>query len=365
MQLMNLKHLIIYIILFSYQLNCIGQTKIDLPNDIEEQAQKRIDIGIHLGTIIGVIDKNGTRYYSFGQMSLTDDSKPDENSLFEIASVTKPYTTTLVADLELNDEIQINSAVKEYLPIFNKVKDKRAITLEDLINHTSGLPRNANNTTTDDSNRYGDYTIAKLNEYIESLSRYKIPSKKKYQYSNLAYLILEYAIETKTNISYEKLLKDKVLDVLGMKDTYFNVPYEEKYRLVTPYRDGEHVTAIDMGQFPAGGGLITSAKDMLRFLEAELGMRSTKLDSALKLTHQQRFSDNKQTLGLAWKILKRKESNKTILHHSGGSNGFVSFAGFNIEDQIGVVVLSSGAHYFSDLGFKILDPTYPLYDPQE
>ena len=61
-----------------------------------------------------------------------------------------------------------------------------------------------------------------------------------------------------------------------------------------------------------------------------------------------------------WCRYKRKESGKTIYYHKGGTPGFVSFAGFNLEDQIGVVVLSNGRRYFSDLGFKILDPTYPL-----
>ncbi|MEM7549298.1 MAG: serine hydrolase domain-containing protein [Bacteroidota bacterium] len=361
-KIMNLKYLVVGAFIFCHCLNSIGQNKVDLPDGVAQQAQKRIDTGIHLGTIIGIIDKNGTRYYSFGQMSLNDNSKPDENSLFEIASITKPYTTSLLADLELSGAMKIDAPVQEYLPIFNEVKSKRVIALLDLINHTSGLPRNPDNTTTDDSNRYRDYTVEMLSQY---LSGYKIRSKKRYLYSNLAYVVLEHALELKMNETYEELLQNRVLDELGMMDTYFTVPDKERHRLVTPYRDGKHVTPIDMGKFPAGGGIIASAKDMLRFLEAQLGLYSTKLDSALKITHKQRFSDEKQTLGLAWKILKREESGKTILFHKGGSNGFSSFAGFDVENQIGVVVLTSGAHYFSDLGFKILDDTYPLYDPEE
>ncbi len=63
---------------------------------------------------------------------------------------------------------------------------------------------------------------------------------------------------------------------------------------------------------------------------------------------------------MGWEILERKEYGKTIHYHKGGTPGFVSFAGFNLEDQIGVVVLINGSRYFSDLGFKLLDSTYPL-----
>ena len=342
-------------------LSCSDNIHQELPADIVKEVRNRIDIGYHLNTVIGIVDKNGTRFYNYGQMSLTDSLKPNENSIFEIASVTKTFTTALLADLELNNKIEISNSIEPYMPVFEQVlaNNKRTITLEDLVNHTSGLPRNPTNTNRDDSNRYSDYSKEDLNEFLSSFTI--DDSTKNYLYSNLAYLVLEKAIETKTGISYESLMQERILGILDMNDTYFIVPDEKRDRLVTPYRSGEHVDELDMGEFPASGGLKTTAKDMLRFLEAQLGMYSTTLDPALKLTHEERFSNDEETLGLGWGIMKREESGKTIHYHKGGSNGFVSFAGFNLEDQIGVVVLINGHRWFSDLGFKILDPTYPLF----
>ena len=117
---------------------------------------------------------------------------------------------------------------------------------------------------------------------------------------------------------------------------------------------------MDTGEFQAMGGLRSTAKDMLKFLGAQLGMQPTTLSAAIKETHKIRFKDDNHVMGLGWEILERKESGKTIYYHKGGTPGFSSFAGFNIEDQIGVVVLINGRRYFSDLGFKLLDPTYPL-----
>jgi len=341
-------------------LSCNDVIQQKLPADIEKETQKRIELGYHLGTVIGIIDKDGTRYYSFGQMSLTDSLMPDENSIFEIASITKTFTTALLADLELNNKLEISNSIEQYLPVFEQVlaNNKRTITLEDLVNHTSGLPRNPTNVTTDDSNRYQDYSVDDLNEYLSGIAI--DDSTRTYLYSNLAYLALEYAIEIRLESSYESLMQERILDVLDMKDTYFVVPDEKRDRLVTPYRSGKHVDELDMGEFPAGGGLKTTTKDMLRFVAAQLGMYATTLNPAIELTHEERFSNDDETLGLGWAILKRDESGKTIHYHRGGSNGFVSFAGFNLEDQIGVVVLTNGHRWFSDLGFKILDPTYAL-----
>lgn len=345
-------------------LSCSDNIHQELPADIVKEVQNRIDNRYHLNTVIGIVDKNGTRFYNYGQMSLTNSLKPNENSIFEIGSVTKTFTTALLADLELNNEIDINSSIENYLPVFKQVlaKSNRIITLEDLVNHTSGLPRNPINSSEDD-NRYKDYTIDDLNECLSTLTIED--STKTYLYSSLAYLALEHAIETKMHTTYESLIKDNIFHVLDMKDSYFAVPDKKRNRLVAPYRIGKHPEELDMGVFPAGGGIKTTAKDMLRFLEAQLGMYSTTLDKAIKLTHNQRFSNNEETLGLAWSIMKREESGKTIIYHKGGTGGFVSFAGFNVEDQIGVVVLINGHRWFSDLGFKILDPTYPLTITEE
>jgi len=356
---MKLKQVLCLTLLIS-QIGCKENLKQGLPEDIKKQTQARIEKGYHLGTVIGIVDKTGTRYYGFGQMSLTDTTTPDENSIFEIASITKPFTTALIADLMIKNEIDITSPIEHYLPVFKDVlaENNRTITLEDLINHTSGLPRNATNTTVEDSNRYSDYTINDLNDYLSS---YKVTdTTKTYEYSSLAYLALELAIEKKMKTTYEALIDKRILKPLDMNDSYFVVPEDKRNRLVAPFRNGEQVEELDMGIFPAGGGLKMSAKDMLRFLEAQLGMYSSNLDEALKLTQKEWFSDSEHTLGLSWSIMKREESGKTLIYHKGGSNGFVSFAGFNIEDQIGVVVLVNGIRWFSDLGLKILDPSYPL-----
>ncbi len=99
---------------------------------------------------------------------------------------------------------------------------------------------------------------------------------------------------------------------------------------------------------------------MLKFLGAQLGMYPNSLNDAIKETHKSYFEDDNNVMGLGWEILKRREAGLPIHYHKCGTAGFVSFAGFNLEVHIGVVVLINGRRYFSDLGFILLDPTYPL-----
>jgi len=210
--------------------------------------------------------------------------------------------------------------------------------------------------------RYKEYSIDDLNDF---LSNYSLESNPKtFLYSNVAVFVLEHAIELKMNTSYESLVKERIINVLNMNDTHFTVPADKRKRLVTGYRNGKHTDEVDVGQFPAMGGIRSTAKDMLRYLGAQLDIYPSSLSEVMKSTHQERFANDENVMGLGWEILKTEESGKTIHFHKGGTNGFVSFAGFNLEDQFGVIILVNGRRWFSDLGFRLLDPTYPLAKPE-
>ena len=355
--------LIVFLLIIS-QLSCKTGSRIELPAEIAFETQKRIDDGFHLGTVIGVIDQNGARYYGFGKTAINNRTKPDENSIFEIGSITKTFTATLLADLNVLGEIDMHNPIETYLPVFKKVlaNSNRSITLENLITHTSSLPREPINMNPNDDNRYRNYSSEDLNEF---LSTYTIDSiSEKHSYSNLGVLVTEHAIETEMKEAYELLLKKRVLDVLDMNNTYFKVPEEKRKYLVKGFRNNKETMELDLGEFQSIGGLKSTAKDMLKYLNAQLAPESTRLGEAIKATQEVHFSNNKLSMGLGWEILQRKESGKTLYFHKGGTNGFVSFAGYNKEDRIGVVVLVNGRNWFSDLGFKLLDTSYPLSKPK-
>ena len=334
----------------------------DLRADIRIQAQERIDEGFHLGTVIGVIDRSGRRFYGFGQTSMTDGTLPDKHSIFEIASITKSFTAILVADLEIDGRVSTTAPIGRYVPTLRRADNDVAqyITLERLLTHTAGLPRNPTNTDDNDDDRYKNYSTEDLKTFLSNWTfNSATPS---YSYSNAGLIIVEHAIETEIGRTYEELMEERVLDELGMHDTFFTVPEEKRDRLVTGFRNGVPTTEMDVGQYPAMGGLRSTADDMLTYLGAHIGLVPNPLGPAIDHTLVELFSDGEITHTLGWRISRNEQSGKTIYHFTGGSTGFVSFAAFDRINQKAVVVLVNGTRWFSDLGFKVLDPSYPLKD---
>ena len=345
-------------------MDCIAAYFGDLPTDVRVQAQERIDEGFHLGTVIGVIDRSGRRFYGFGQTSMTDSKLPDKHSIFEIASITKGFTAILVADLEIDRRVSTTAPIGRYVPTLRRADRDAAqyVTLERLLTHTAGLPRNPTNTDDDDDDRYKNYSTEDLKAFLSSWTIK--PAAPRYSYSNAGLMVVEHAIENEIGRTYEELMEERVLDKLSMHDTFFTVPKEKRDRLVTGFRDGVSTTEVDVGQYPAMGGLRSTADDILTYLGAHIGLVPNSLISAIDKTLVARFSDGEITLSLGWRISHNEESGKTIYHFTGGSTGFVSFAAFDRVNQKAVVVLVNGTRWFSDLGFKLLDPTYPLQDPE-
>ncbi|MDP5208221.1 serine hydrolase [Microbulbifer sp. 2205BS26-8] len=330
-----------------------------LAADIAFQAQDRIDKGYHLGTVIGVIDRNGPRYYGFGRLSLEGNAKPDENSIFEIGSITKPVSATLMAILDGSGDILLQATAADFMPVLSKSADPDgAISITDLLNHTSGFARDPLDIDAEDDHRFQNYS---LDQFHQFLAGYKPEAKPgSYSYSNLGYMIIERAVEQSLETDFETLMHKRLLEPLMMSDSHFAVPDEKQPRLVTGFRQGAETDALDLGHYSSFGGLRSTAQDMLHFIGAQIGVYKTPMDAAIKETQRIRLRDGKKVLALGWEVMERHESGKTLYFHRGGTNGFVSLAAFDLENQKGVIVLVNGRNWFSDLGFRVLDASYPL-----
>src|SRR6185312_8078882 len=92
--------------------------------------------------VVGLIDPNGTKIYSFGNISKANNIPVNESTIFDIGSITKTFTTLLLADMVKQGIVNLNDPIEKYLPANVKVPQYNGIkiTLEDLATHTSGLP---------------------------------------------------------------------------------------------------------------------------------------------------------------------------------------------------------------------------------
>ncbi|MCH7872750.1 MAG: serine hydrolase, partial [Planctomycetes bacterium] len=109
------------------------------------------------------------------------------------------------------------------------------------------------------------------------------------------------------------------------------------------------------------GALRSTARDMLDFLAANMGLIETPLLKAMKSSHERRndAGSSRMAIGLAWHI--RGSGENTIIWHNGGTGGYRSFAGFIPRQKRGIVILTNSSHDNpDDLGMHWLDPKIPL-----
>lgn len=92
--------------------------------------------------VIGIVDANGTQFYSNGKTSNTSNTTVDQNTIFAIGSNTKVFTTILLAEMVEDGLIKLNDPIDKYLPSNVTISQYKGhkITIEDLATHTSGLP---------------------------------------------------------------------------------------------------------------------------------------------------------------------------------------------------------------------------------
>ena len=167
---------------------------------------ERVDAGMGVGIVAGLLDARGSRVVSYGQSGT---GRPlDGNTVFEIGSISKVFTALVLADMVRKGEVALEDPVAKYLPDTVKIpaRNGRQITLLDLATQSSGLPRMPTNfTPKDPANPYADYTIRQLYDF---LSGYQLPRDpgERYEYSNLGFALLGHALALRAGQPWEQLV---------------------------------------------------------------------------------------------------------------------------------------------------------------
>jgi len=289
--------------------------------------------------------------------------------VFEIGSITKVFTASTLADMVTRGEARLDDPVAKYLPSSVRVPSRngRQITLLDLATQSSGLPRMPSNFTPRDSmNPYADYSVQQMYAF---LAGYQLPRDvgATYEYSNLGVGLLGHVLALRAKTSYEQLVTRRILTPLGMSETAITLTPALRARLAPGHDgDGHVVPNWDLPTLAGAGALRSTAADLMTFLVANLDSAATPLSRTLQQTHGERHATNDPNLkiGLAWHILLRPAGR--IVWHNGGTGGYRSFIGFDPARRIGVVVLcNNGNETVDDIGFHLLDETFPLRPPPQ
>lgn len=352
-------------------MSLTGPLEAQIPADpeIRRILAERIDqYGQSVGIVVGVIEPRGRRIISYGKLAAGDPRILDGNTLFEIGSVTKVFTSLVLADMVGRGEVALLDPVAKYLPedVIVPARRGQQITLQDLATHTSGLPGNPTNViSADPSNPFADYSTDRLYEFLRG---YELPRLigARFEYSNLGGALLGHALERRAGVAYEDMVKARIAKPLGMLSTHISLTPEAKTRLAVGHAYGlEPTPNWDLGVLAGAAAFRSTANDLLAFLSANLGYTETPLAPAMAAMLKVRrdtSQDGQGEVGLAWLI--EKHGGVEIISQGGSTGGYRSFIGYDPKTRVGVVVLSnSGAGAgVEDIGLHLLNPNVPLLD---
>jgi CubicO group peptidase (beta-lactamase class C family) len=321
-----------------------------------------------VGIVVGIITPEGRRIVSYGHLNQGDARTLNGDTVFEIGSVTKVFTSLLLAVMVQHNQVALDDPVAKYLPPSVKMPQRngRSITLVDLATHTSGLPRLPTNMhPKDPANPYADYSVEQLYEF---LSTYQLTRDigSRYEYSNLSGGLLGHVLARRAGKDYEALVVSEICAPLGMKSTTITLTPEMKAMLAVGHDAGlQQVENWDLPTLAGAGALRSTANDLLTFLASNLGFTQTPLAPAMAamLKTRRPVGEGGLEVALGWHIFT--SNGKEIIWHNGGTGGYRSFIGFDPKTRVGVVALSNAetTDGVDDIGHHLLDPAFPLAKP--
>ena len=257
---------------------------------------------------MGVIEPAGRRVVAYGNLAKGDPRTLDGDTIFEIGSISKVFTSLLLADMVNRKEVALDDPAAKYLAENVRMPERggKSITLLNLSTHTSGLPRLPSNLEPKDPrNPYAGYCVDDLHQF---LSAYRLPRDpgSEVEYSNLGAGLLGHLLAYRAGTDYETLIRTRITEPLSMPDTGITLTSPMKERMATGH--DQTLAPVANWDFPtlAGAGALRStANDMLTFIEAFLGYRESPLAPAMKAMLEVRrpVGQTKFEIGLGWNVL--------------------------------------------------------------
>lgn len=316
--------------------------------------------------MIGVIDQKGNKHFLAMGEKPEKLEKLDENTIFEIGSVTKTMTSVLLAEAIQKMEMKLDDPVQQYLPVGMTVptRDGKPVTLEQLATHTSGFPRmpqsQIDQVMKDSklrSDPYSQFDSTQLKKALDT-TKVKVEKKPKVDYSNFGTGLLGFALAHKYGKDYSTLIHDRLFKPLEMNSSFITVPALDQKRFIDGYSPtGTVVQHWDFTDPAVGaGGVRSTAADMLRYLEAAMG-KSNALQPAFNLALAPQYEMNpRMQIGLAWIMLDMQKSR--VWWHNGGTGGFATYCAFSKSPGVAVVILCNRGGTNRDvdsLGMKLME----------
>ncbi len=313
------------------------------------------------GMVLVVVRKGEMMVNAYGETFPGSGVRPDANSLLRLCSISKVFTTDILAKLAVEGKVGLNDPLQRYAPRGKAVPagpGGQPITLLDLATHTSGLNREV-----------GAYP-AKAPHFTFPDEAYRwrwLPKQRLVRppgtaalYSNVGFDLLGDALASASGKTYAQLLNERIVRPLGLRDTTLTPGKEQCARLLGGSRDEGPCT--DTQASVASGGVYSTAADMTRVLEYLLHIpglpaqpamalavyvKPEKLRSVEGLSH----AGDPTGVGLGWIQLGDPDSPSALMEKTGGGAGFSTYIALNTKRQTGIFLAVTDGKGFAPIDF--------------
>lgn len=325
------RHIILILTLFA--LKSFGQgfdtNKLNLYFDSLEKHNK------FMGSVSLLIGNNFIYKRQTGYSNVAPQSRPNDSTKYRIGSISKTFTATLVFHAIDDGKLTLNKSIKKWFP---KIKNSKDITIENLLNHSSGI-----HNFTSDLAYQGYFTETKsesemLDIIVKAGSDFEPGSKAVYSNSN--YVLLSYILEKLYKRSYSELLNIHIINKLNLNNTFYGKqinPDNNECFSYTFDEEWKKQSETDLS-IPIGAGAIVSTPN-------ELNLFAKALFNGLLISQNSLEKMKSISSGFGMGIFKIPFQNKTSFGHNGGIDGFSSSFGYFPEEKCGFSLMSNGSNY--------------------
>ena len=301
------------------------------------------------GVAVGVVhDQDLVWAKGFGYADVESRKPMTPATLFRMASHSKLFTATAIMQLRDAGKVHLDDPVSTYLPWFRVQPanaDDPGITIEELLTHSSGLPREAGAHWTELS--FPD--AEGIQSFIRSHAA-AYPPEVRFKYSNLAFTIAGMVVEAVSGEKWADYVQHHIFDPLGMNASSVD---KDLSAIATGYGkrmpDGSRAKMpfVDARAMAPATGITSNVEDMARFVSCQFrtgkpGGSQILSTGALRIMHRVRMLENNWQSGNAIGFAVRREHDKIYVGHGGSYFGYKTQTYMQIEPKVGVIVLTNG-----------------------
>ncbi len=314
------------------------------------------EVGNKGGLAVAVYSNGRAQFFDYGFADRATKQTVTPDTLFNIASVRKPFEAALVALGAVRGELNLDDLASTYVPELQGDYIRR-VTIGQLVSHTSGL------LLPTDHPPWPNETFT-LQQFFAMLNAWTPPSGEQPGmqriYSHAGYVLLQLVLERRYQRSIRDLIESRILKPLGMNETF--VPEREEdnragmtpqllRRVVQGYSDSGAAIGPPGSQqsyydFPGTGQMFSSVRDLAIFLAACLGgeVADPQLRQALRITQQEMFRvSEKFGQSMAWETVRLDDVE--VVDKPGGLNNATAYIGLVPARNLGIVLLANSGNF--------------------